>query len=84
MSEWRTIDSAPKDGTEILLWTPEGIDVSCWSELEEDGQQSMGHDAGFCGLLTCADPGRHMGNPEFFREAVNQPTHWMPLPEPPK
>ena len=81
--KWQPIETAPKDGTPVLIWTPEGHDIASYSPREDDGQQSMGHDAGWWGCLTPADPGRHMGNPDYYREAECQPTHWMPLPEPP-
>jgi hypothetical protein len=71
---WRPIETAPKDGTDILLYVQEeitsgswserksfdGRDISCWvyAELDEHG----------CGC--CSDKGE-------------PPTHWMPLPDPP-
>lgn len=83
---WRPIEEAPKDGdgTDVLIWTPEGLDISSYSPEEPDGQQSMGHDAGWWGLYTGADPGRHMGNPDSFREPECQPSDFRPLPAPPK
>lgn len=66
MSEWQTIDSAPKDGTEIWAYNGEqarmkwisGDGYALWSWADE--------------ILADVDA-----------DAV-QPTHWMPLPEPPK
>lgn len=70
MSEWRTIDSAPKDSaeTEVLTFTPPenhrmgvicGIHVAFWSHDFQEWRQSD-------------------------LEWGVSPTHWMPLPEPPK
>jgi hypothetical protein len=83
MSDWQPIETAPKDGTQVLVWCDEGIDIARYSEREEDGVDSMGHDAGWWGIHQPMDPGRHMGNPEYFREAENQPWAWMPVPKPP-
>lgn len=69
--EWQTIDSAPKDWTDIILYLPD----------ENDGTGSMGvvkgwysmKDGGFDGWMSYeANSGQCY------------PTHWMPLPEPPK
>jgi len=57
MPEWRPIEIAPKDGTEILVWSNRG-GVSC-SKLRN---QTWVFPGGFPGV---------------------QPTHWLPIPEPP-
>lgn len=82
--EWRNIKTAPHDGTEVLIWTPDGIDISRYSERKEDGLDDMGHDAGWWGCATSAVPGRSMGNPAYFRDPECQPSHWMPLPKAPE
>lgn len=66
ISEWQPIDSAPKDGTFILLFTPSGI-VECRYEdsWEPQGCYST-YDGHGCVALN------------------DTPTHWMPLPTPPK
>ena len=59
---WRPIETAPMDGTEVLVFTPmDGVVSSayrygCWQKL-----------------ITVMDGGN-----------TNEPTHWMPLPEPPE
>lgn len=55
--DWMPIDSAPLDGTWVLLWCGYGIP-----------------DLGFFGQL-----GQWEDSSNFI-----EPTHWMPLPEPPK
>jgi hypothetical protein len=74
MSGWRDISTAPRDGTEILVWSA--------------------MNAGKC-FLAVWDDNRFARKPRpywsFCKERLygtwtvrkNQPTHWMPLPEPP-
>lgn len=86
---WKSIDSAPKDGTAILLGrTDDGesgafVGQGRWVEEDDDGPDNMGHDAGFVDdqfdYFRC---GRSFGNPKY-QNAGLQPTHWMPLPPPP-
>jgi hypothetical protein len=90
---WQPIETAPKDGTEIMLFAPvqifqgkptsERVTLGHWLHEEPyihehrdlqgrfvDQDESEGYD----GWLSW-DGG-------FTEE--NPPTHWMPLPEPPK
>jgi len=68
MTDWQTIDTAPKDGTEVLChygqaWGGETV-VLAWFK-DWNGK----------------------GNGAWVREGDNDyadPSHWMPLPEPPK
>jgi hypothetical protein len=76
VSEWQPIETAPKDGTEVLLFGPDGMDIAAWQPETEDEFESgvivaPGFDAGFFGRVYAAG----------CNEA---PTHWMPLPEAPK
>ena len=65
---WRSMDSAPKDGSRIFAWFPFGerTDVVCWSHNAYEGQQNWTLDSGESAVLTY-DP----------------PNAWMPLPAPP-
>ena len=72
MTEWQPIETAPKDGTDILLWLGEPFN-----------QTRL---AGFCrhwGTWVEEEPNDFL-NEEIFGIGCNVPTHWMPLPEPPK
>ena len=76
MSDWKPIESAPKDGTQVLITggTAEVCDyqatfvgavgIAFWDVTRDHwhGNEANAHD-------------------EFY---VHKPTHWMPLPEPPK
>lgn len=82
--QWQPIATAPKDGTCIWGYTVEGDQLEVfWEEAEDDGIDSMGHDAGFAAKCGSVFPGRSFGNPTSFYTPFNQPTHWMPLPEAP-
>ena len=68
---WRPIETAPKDGTEILLYCPEWDTpyLGAWGHAEDsilDGWMSPD-------VL-----------PLKWTELVESPTHWMPLPAPPE
>ena len=68
MSEWQPIESAPKDGTLVLLFVPKGVDapvsIGCY-----DGD-------------SLADSWLVM-EPDFMASWCI-PTHWQPLPTPPE
>ena len=58
---WQPIETAPRDGTEILIWEKEfeAFSVGCF----------LGDEPFWYGFT--------------YKDRVN-PTHWMPLPEPPE
>lgn len=80
--DWQLIDTAPKDGTEILGWKDEyGIILIRWTSpieflTEEEcvkiGDSSEQEDWFYADFVS---GGRLEG------DAI--PTHWMPLPKPP-
>jgi len=90
-SGWRDMDSAPMDGTAIILGIEEseGKDKAGFSgqgryyEGYEDGPDDMGHDGGFMDYEHQAfEFPRSFGNEKYITEGL-QPTKWMPLPIPP-
>jgi hypothetical protein len=73
--EWQPIETAPKDGTPILVWRKAGI---VWLAYWNDSflhVQSDQHMPAWV-VFDCEDP--------WFSETYQSPTHWQPLPEPPK
>jgi Protein of unknown function (DUF551) len=85
MSEWQPILSAPRDGTPILLWA-EAWDMTWGIQI--------GHSNG-SGWLTLEgsvpdndedfDPEAEVAHDAEIDEDANAgPTHWMPLPAPPR
>jgi hypothetical protein len=91
VGQWRPIESAPKDGSEILLGRAaneeleqEAISVpGSWQAGYEDGVDYMGVDDGFVDSHYQVFSGGRSFGAESYRYAPNQPTHWMPLPAAP-
>lgn len=72
MTDWQPIETAPRDGTEVL--------VGVWAVFDEwdDGEHRPPI---WCAWVSCAGPGDDFGC-EGWNGAPA--THWQPLPEPPK
>lgn len=72
--EWQPIRTAPRDGESILLWSPYWSDTFGVSigQFDQFAADAHGHD---CWLGSEFDTATW--------DASEQPTHWMPLPEPP-
>lgn len=69
MNDWQPEETAPRDGTTVLLWGLEmRMGMSTWFWVEEDGISGWRQDDG-------KNEDRALRGP--------YPTHWMPLPEPP-
>ena len=83
MSDWQPIETAPRDGTRVMLWRG-FADLGKWSEMVI----AEWHHGAWC----WPDPGK---NPTTHGEWTDcdliegyedakKPTHWMPLPAPPE
>lgn len=72
--QWRTIDSAPRDGTRVLAsWDPKRF-----------GPPESRHEDDPAIVRWCAE---HWKGPGWYPDAMGTPyhvTHWMPLPAPPE
>lgn len=69
MSEWQPIEKAPRDGTRILCWDGRSVEMTWWSRA------SHIRFYGWVDLEISSLDEVEIGA---------RPTHWMPLPEPPK
>jgi len=80
--DWKPIETAPKDGTEILVWRSDcGILLARWDapenflsdrECEELGESAEQYDWLYADFVA----GGRM-------EGSEVPTHWQPLPDEP-
>lgn len=82
VSQWLPIESAPKDGTEVLLFGRDCVTYGSWSEpssiprlVYQDGFAPEHVWEEFEPYWASADGG-------FTEE--HPPTHWQPLPPPPQ
>lgn len=71
--EWQPIETAPKDGTRILLWC-----VHQNAQYAKDAR-AEGWEAAVIGEWTT-----HNGGGWVWHGLAGKHTHWMPLPAPPK
>lgn len=69
MSGWRPIETAPKDGTWVILYAPAGgVQPGYW------GPSYFDYDPMWLQYAHRSEA----------REVVGEPTHWMPLPNSPE
>lgn len=75
MSGWQPIETAPKDGSYVLvypgIWTGVSCSVARWNE-------------GKCKKTPRPYWDRLDSYGSILRNRQYKPTHWQPLPEPPK
>lgn len=68
MNEWQPIETAPRDGSRVLVWSKHyiwnGVYTAYWGRNGELNPFSW--IGGHCRV-----------------SHIDHPTHWMPLPEPP-
>jgi hypothetical protein len=77
MSEWQPIETAPKDGTEVLLAVGGIVDTGNWQ-----AESPVGLESGV--IVDPVLPEGWYGLRGLCPWDGVQPTHWMPLPEPPQ
>ena len=66
---WQTIESAPRDGTWLILFSPTGgVQCGFW------GPTYFGSDPAWIQYAHRSD----------CEEVIGKPTHWMPLPPVPE
>ena len=78
MNEWQPIETAPKDGTWILL---------AGGKVEDDEDEFRMAIAKWTNYLSGRTTDWHWQHCFYdggYYGSYDGPTHWMPLPEPPK
>lgn len=83
MSEWKGIESAPKDGTEIILRKGDRVTSGAWIEWTETATEFHGTTGAWLGESE-QDSGANWSSWDGGFRDDDEPTHWMELPEPPK
>lgn len=73
---WQPIGTAPKTGEDILVFQP---------ELPKGGEtyKAFWNPKGFFGEPQWAKSDSYHGESDTY-SSVGEPSHWMPMPEPPK
>lgn len=77
MSDWQLIETAPKDGTRVLLFNGQDVKICRWTYWV----------SGKFNQKTCRleDFKQWIWNEDdaYYTSDFREPTHWMPLPNPP-
>jgi hypothetical protein len=91
---WQSIDTAPRDGTDIIACKYHGAGydvcptVAWWEGEKFAAARSPGYGAGWFSqsgefVPACTAPTDEV-EPFWTDLPGCQPTHWMPMPEPPE
>lgn len=85
MTEWKPIETAPKNGTFVLLHVPDGalesgpVTIGTYFNAEERDERGRFKK----GEFVYAHWTGWLGMDGDTRPSWCNPTHWMPLPSPP-
>jgi hypothetical protein len=82
MSNWKTIESAPRDGTEIILRKDDRVTAGAWIEWTETQDHYHGTTGEYLGSDEIDSGGNWQSWDGGFCED-DEPTHWCELPAPP-
>ena len=80
MTTWQPIETAPKDGTGIIGRRRRGDVVACWWQPEFEAFISSWRVMSLAAGYTF-EGGK---SEQLHSPVIEEITHWMPLPEPPK
>lgn len=82
--EWQPIETAPKDGTEIILVRGNRVTCGTWFDEREICASEYHANGTYLGNYETGEvvPGQWMSWDGGFTDEA-PPTHWMPMPTPP-
>jgi hypothetical protein len=73
MNDWQPIETAPKDGRQVIVVVDGRVKIGRWANVINTDH----------GVVTYAHQGWSI--PDMFAFGnTPEPSHWMPLPDPPK
>ncbi|WP_419792501.1 hypothetical protein [Pseudomonas citronellolis] len=82
MSEWQPIDTAPRDGTEIILRRGARVSSGAWIEWSKSAAEHHSTTGEYLGQVEY-DSGTCWSSWDGGFTEDEPPTHWQPLPAPP-
>lgn len=75
MSKWQPIETAPKDGTEFIAWCEyDGVYTASYCNITNEWVSSWRNWEVMDGVRCSM----------YYYKELTGPTHWQPLPHPPK
>lgn len=80
MTQWQPIETAPKDGKKVLIVANGVIYAAWWNSEFENQWDEETSEYRYVGAWT-DDAVESFG---YETVASYEPTHWMPLPDPPE
>lgn len=80
-AQWQPIETAPKDGTEVLLFAPGRLTYGAW--VEPSPEPNIKYRDGFAPEPEWEDFEPYWSSWDGGFTTEHPPTHWMPLPPPP-
>lgn len=72
--EWQPIETAPRDGTNILIYVPRAAEAGDMATVHWHARGWHASDGAWVSTYG------EVGHDEWY---ASDPTHWMPLPPPP-